>query len=334
MANPSSVALGLISKKIANFEVITKDVTQDVDLANKATWVYQVSNAAGKVLKTGNYLACLFYKYKHGGSLSQISNGQKSISDAALLKDVAKKEKDKSYVTDYDYGQYFDKEQKVLGESSMGKVTRSQLPKKKITECFIFIDRSAKTLKESIITESDDILAALDNVQDKSITGVQDAYADLIDLDILPDNAVVIVVDDNTIDSVGSALDAWVDDKLATHQIEPDMFMANRGATHEFYQDNEEIIEQPNNAVALGLAPALGTSSSESDEMEAYVRSLLGEDDDSIEDADEGAGDGELGGEDFEESFVNPALKGLQHGSMRETKKVAPCQKKQAKRHR
>ena len=225
-------------------KITTTKVSYDSNGANPATWQCEVQDENGKVVETGNYLKCLFYKYKYGGAVTRLAIGLQDDNADQLLASQSKKLAGKAgkneYIVDVDYAQFYNLEQDVMGESMFNQK-------------FVFLNRKAKTLRESVITESDDILAAMNEIGDKSVESPEQAYAELVSADVLDDNTTVIVVEKPTQEGVFAALDAWVDDQFADQQIEPDMFMANRGVAHDYQPDYADVVAQPDNAVAKGL---------------------------------------------------------------------------------
>lgn len=335
-------------------DVLTQNVA-DVKAATADRNGQYILQDGDEVVTTGNYLHCLFHKYKQGrGFLSAISkpaSGATVVDTAPELLTKSKKKLDGTadrlaYNVDVDYPAYYNIEQSVLGESSVQqsnrkKVTASQAPKRTKQAAFaesitvpnfVFINRASKSLRGAVITESDEILKALDTINDKTVDTPEDAYAELVQAGLLGAGDVVLVIDNGTEESVFDALDTWADEQLAQNQITPDMFMANRRATDEFQPDYSDITDVPKNAVAKGLVAPLDSVADDDIEEELYS-SYYGEEDDGDSDmmGDEGGGDG---ADEMEESaYVAkvPALQGLQKGSMRESKATHAQPKKTAK---
>lgn len=249
--------LGLKSTMLQDFEVVTPNIDYDCDLSNKSTWKCCVDDGDGNEVFSGNYLACLFYKYKHGGHVNIFTLGKK-VDDTDVLADKNKNKlkggaSEHDYIIDVDYETFYNKEQKTLGEN-MNKTTK-QKSKKIVKESFgnkfIFINKQAKTLKESVLCEHDDILAAMDQMHDKQIDSPEHAIGELNKMEhLIDDDTVLLVVDSPTEASVFDALDAWTDEQLALNQISDEDFMVNNGVMSDIQPDYEDITKEPNNARA------------------------------------------------------------------------------------
>jgi len=123
-------------------------------------------------------------------------------------------------------------------------------------ENLVFLDRTAKTLKQSIITESDAILAELDKINDKTVDSPEEAFRELVNADIIPNNSTVIVVDVPTPASVNASFQQWIDDNMHT-PVEPENFTANSRVVDQYQPSYEEITALPENPTQLGLKDAV-----------------------------------------------------------------------------